>query len=352
MANWLANGIDWAGTALNLPEFGISELFNGANSTANTGNRGGNHKLAPNSYNFALQDQQKLASARAKDKQNWVKIGPEDSSTGTGDGNDAGNDAQIWNPGTGGASSGPSAAEIQQQRFYQALLDSLGGRKQTASAGIDEKYNQGLGKIGTQRDIAFSNLDREDSKLGDQRKKALGQIQADTQNILQGANTTLGMYGAGNSSAADMAAFGAADLANKSNADATDQYNEQMGDISLSHRNTKREYDEEKNELDQWKRDQSRKLNDDFTNLENDFRGKIGGQANLDAVIRSFQDMRNPDVKVGTLADYKSDNISTQDLNGSVSTPTLTQDQAAKYLTPQNQRKKKDDTDINSGYLL
>ena len=259
---------------------------------------------------------------------------------------------QIWNPGAGGASSSLSAAEIQQQRFYQALLDSLGGRKQTASAGTDEKYNQGLGKIGTQRDIAFSNLDREGSKLGDQRKKALGQIQADTQNILQGANTTLGMYGAGNSSAADMAAFGAADLANKSNADATDQYNEQMGDISLSHRNTKREYDEEKNELDQWKRDQSRKLNDDFTNLENDFRGKIGGQANLDAVIRSFQDMRNPDVKVGTLADYKSDNISTQDLNGSVSTPTLTQDQAAKYLTPQNQRKKKDDTDINSGYLL
>ena len=127
---------------------------------------------------------------------------------------------------------------------------------------------------------------------------------------------------------------------------------DQMGDISLARRNTKREYDEEKNELDQWKRDQTRKLNDDFTNLENDFRGKIGGQANLDAVIRSFQDMRNPEVKVGTLADYKSDNISTQDSNNSVSAPTLSQDQAAKYLTPQNQRKKKDETDINSGYLL
>ena len=261
------------------------------------------------------------------------------------------NNQQIWNPG-GSASSGPSAAEIQQQRFYQALLDSLGGRKQTAATGIDEKYNQGLGKIGTQRDIAFSNLDREGNKLGDQRKKALGQIQADTQNILQGANTTLGMYGAGNSSAADMAAFGAADLANKSNADATDQFNEQMGDISLARRNTKREYDEEKNELDQWKRDQSRKMNDDFTNLENDFRGKIGGQANLDAVVRSFQDMRNPDIKVGTLADYKSDGINTQDLSGNVSAPTMTAEQASKYLTPQNQRKKKEDTDINSGYLI
>ena len=216
MANWLANGVDWVGTALGMPELGVSEWLGGGKATVNIGNRGGSG-TSTNAYRTALTNKQNAISDGLRDV---AKAAGPNTIPGGSTGGDTTNQ-QIWNPGTGGSSGGLSAADLQQQRFYQALLDSLGVRKETAAAGINEKYDQGLGKIGTQRDITFSNLDREGNKLGDQRKKALGQIQADTQNILQGANTTLGMYGAGNSSASDMAAFGAADLANKSNADAT-----------------------------------------------------------------------------------------------------------------------------------
>lgn len=255
---------------------------------------------------------------------------------------------------TGGGSSTSSAAaakEAEQARFYQALLDSLGGRKQADRNRILDNYNNSLGSLAQQRDAAYSNLDREGSKLGDQRQKSLGQIQADTQTLLQGANTQLGMYGAGNSSATDMSAFGAADLANKSTADITDQYNEQMGDIALSRDNYKKEYDQEKNDLDQWQKDQVHDLDTKYTNLENDYRGKIGGQGNLDAVIQTFQSLKTPESSLKDLPEYKAEGIQSADLSGQVSAPNLSTGQAQEYFTETtqaNSKKKKNE----GGYIL
>lgn len=261
---------------------------------------------------------------------------------------------QYYGGGSSGGGSSYSAAaakEAEQARFYQALLNSLGGRKDADRNRILENYNNSLNALGQQRDAAYSNLDRESGKLGDQRKKSLGQIQADTQTLLQGANTQLGMYGAGNSSAADMSAFGAADLANKSTADVTDQYNEQMGDIALSRDNFKKEYEQEKNDLDQWQKDQVHDLDTKYTNLENDYRGKIGGQANLDAVVQTFQNMKAPEVSLKNLPEYKAAGINSADLSGQVSAPNLSTGQAQEYFTgttQANQKKKKNE----GGYIL
>jgi hypothetical protein len=261
--------------------------------------------------------------------------------------------AQSQNYYTGGSSTSSAAAakEAEQARFYQALLDSLGGRKQADRNRILDNYNNSLGSLAQQRDAAYSNLDREGSKLGDQRQKSLGQIQADTQTLLQGANTQLGMYGAGNSSATDMSAFGAADLANKSTADITDQYNEQMGDIALSRDNYKKEYDQEKNDLDQWQKDQVHDLDTKYTNLENDYRGKIGGQGNLDAVIQTFQSLKTPESSLKDLPEYKAEGIQSADLSGQVSAPNLSTGQAQEYFTgttQANSKKKKNE----GGYIL
>ena len=53
--NW-GNLIDWAGTELNLPEMGASELFTGGKATTNTGrikNSGGFNAF----YNNGIKDQ-------------------------------------------------------------------------------------------------------------------------------------------------------------------------------------------------------------------------------------------------------------------------------------------------------
>ena len=343
MSNFFGNTIDWIGTALNLPEMGISEAIAGNKATHNTGNRGGSGTTTA-AYQVAMRDKQ------AQDQASLPSYsGPIDTTNSYGDQTTP----QSTNYYTGGSSaaSAASAAALQQQRFYQALLDSLAGRKQSDQTRTNEKYDQSINKLGSQRNMALDNLNREDQKLGDQRKKSLAEIQADTQNILQGANTTLGMYGAGNSSATDMSAFGAADLANKSTADVTDQYNEQVGDIALNRRNTEKEYEDEKNEFDQWIKDQNHDLNTKYTNLENDYRGKIGGESNLNAVVDSFRNLSAPEVKLSNLPDYKAEGLTTADLTGETATPTLTQDQAQKYFTQSTVANKKKKEDSSDGYL-
>ncbi|MDO4902344.1 MAG: hypothetical protein Q4A21_02175 [bacterium] len=252
---------------------------------------------------------------------------------------------------SGGASSGPSAEDLRQQKFYQGLLDSLPGRKAATKSLIDEKYNNSFNKLTNQRDNAFRNLDSEQSKLDRQRSRAYGQIQNDSQNMLQGLNTQIGMYGAGNSSAAQMGAIATADLANKQSSEITDDYNDQVSNISSARANLRKEYEDENNELNTWKKEQHQAADEKFQNEENNYRSKIGGQANLDAVVNSFKNMKTPDIKLDKLPEYKADGLSKVDLASQAAQnqgPSLTAQQAQKYFantSSVNSRKKSEDDD-------
>ncbi len=252
----------------------------------------------------------------------------------------------YYSGGYNAAAAAAAAKEAQEKRFYERLLNALPGQKKLDSNRIDEKYDTSINDLSSQRKSGMGNLDREQSKLDRQRSKSYGQIQDDTQKILQGANTTLGMYGAGNSSATQMAAFGAADAANKQSGDITDQYNEQTGDIMIARKDLEDEFEQKKAKTDDWKKDQYHELDKEYRNLENNYRGRIGGQANLDAVVNTFKNMRAPEVKLKDLSNYKTDGLDQVDLTNQVQAPTLEPHQAQKFFTSTttaNKKKKEDD---------
>ena len=265
--------------------------------------------------------------------------------------NQNGSPTSTGNNYTGGSSYNAAAAEeARQKAFYQALLDSLPGKKEIDRGMTDRKYNDSFSALTSQRDNAFSNLVSEQRKLDKQRARAYGQIQNDSQNLLQGLNTQLGMYGAGNSSATQMGAIAAADVANKQSAEITDDYNDQLSNISSSRANIKKEYEDENNKLNTWKNEQYLNLDKSYQDLENNYRGKIGGAANLDAVVQTFRDMKAPEAKVNKLPEYKADGLAQVDLSGQVQAPTMTSQQAQKYFTgttTANAKRKEEDKKEN-----
>lgn len=253
------------------------------------------------------------------------------------------------------AAAARSAEEARQRQFYQALLDSLPGQKNLDRGLIDKKYGDSISKLRNSRDSAMGNLDHEQSKLDKQRAKAYGQIQKDSQDMLQGLNTQLGMMGAANSSATQMGAIATADLANQQSASITDDYNDQMSEISTNRAKVKKEYDDENNQLNTWKEDQYRNLDKSYQDLENNYRGKIGGQANLDAVVNTFRNLNAPTVAVDKLPEYKAEGLDKVDMSGQIQAPSLSTAQAQKYFTNNptvNQPKKKDEDDPNKNYIL
>ena len=252
----------------------------------------------------------------------------------------------------GGGYSAAAAEEARQKAFYQALLDSLPGAKSRDQGLIDQKYSDSFNRLVSQRDQAFGNLDREQSKLDKQRATAYSQIQNDSQNLLQGLNTQLGMVGAGNSSAAQMGAIATADVANKQSAAITDDYNDQVSDITFNRNKIKKDFEDENQELNTWKKEQQTNLEKEYTNLENDYRGKIGGQANLDAVTRSFENMKNPEVKVNTLPDYKANGLDKVDLSGQIKSPQLSAQQAQQYFTNTSTMNKKKEEEKKDGLAV
>lgn len=277
-----------------------------------------------------------------------------------GDKSTRGNDPQApvsptstGNNYTGGSSYNAAAAEeARQKAFYQALLNSLPGAKSRDQGLIDQKYSDSFNRLVSQRDQAFGNLGREQSKLDKQRATAYSQIQNDSQNLLQGLNTQLGMVGAGNSSAAQMGAIATADVANKQSAAITDDYNDQVSDITFNRNKIKKDFEDENQELNTWKKEQQTNLEKEYTNLENDYRGKIGGQANLDAVTRSFENMKNPEVKVNTLPDYKANGLDKVDLSGQIKSPQLSAQQAQQYFTNTSTMNKKKEEEKKDGLAV
>ena len=246
----------------------------------------------------------------------------------------------------GGGYNAQAAQEAQQKRFYQSLLNALPGRQREAQGLIDQKYSDSFNNLVKQRDTANQNLDREQAKLNKQRANAYGQIRNDSQNMLQGLNNQLGMIGASNSSAAQMGAIATAEMANKQSSQLTDDFNDQMSEIAATRKKTDDEFENKNNQLNSWKKEQTQANEAKFTDLANEYRSKIGGEANMNAVVQSFRDMKpSTEIKVDTLPEYKAEGLNKVNLESPAnSSPSLTPNQAQQYFmdTATLNRKKKD----------
>lgn len=264
-------------------------------------------------------------------------------------GNNGGNQNQPQGGGAyygGGGYNAQAAQEAQQKRFYQSLLNALPGRQREAQGLIDQKYSDSFNNLVRQRDTANQNLDREQAKLNKQRANAYGQIRNDSQNMLQGLNNQLGMIGASNSSAAQMGAIATAEMANKQSSQLTDDFNDQMSEIAATRKKTDDEFENQNNQLNSWKKEQTQANEAKFTDLANEYRSKIGGEANMNAVVQSFRDMKpSSEIKVDTLPEYKAEGLNKVNLESPAnSSPSLTPNQAQQYFmdTATLNRKKKD----------
>jgi hypothetical protein len=250
---------------------------------------------------------------------------------------------------SGGSSSGSSATDPRLIAMWDSILDALGGQEKAAETSVKNAYKTSLNSLTGERDRAYSNLDREQSKLDSQKSKGLATLGSDIRNLLQSAGTQLGMYGAGNSSATDMAAYGASDLANKSSGDIQDQYNEQTGDISLARTNYGKEYDDKVKELEQDEKNKLIDVGDTFKNKKNAIREKkiaasndtSGVQRDIDAIVNSYRNISSPKVKLN-LPEYKGSGVVAQDVSGSIAAPALSQGQASQYFNVPSKRKKTD----------
>lgn len=264
-------------------------------------------------------------------------------------GNNGGNQNQPQGGGAyygGGGYNAQAAQEAQQKRFYQSLLNALPGRQREAQGLIDQKYSDSFNNLVKQRDTANQNLDREQAKLNKQRANAYGQIRNDSQNMLQGLNNQLGMIGASNSSAAQMGAIATAEMANKQSSQLTDDFNDQMSEIAATRKKTDDEFENQNNQLNSWKKEQTQANEAKFTDLANEYRSKIGGEANMNAVVQSFRDMKpSSEIKVDTLPEYKAEGLNKVNIESPAnSSPSLTPNQAQQYFidTATLNRKKKD----------
>ena len=248
----------------------------------------------------------------------------------------------------GGKSSAQALADQRSLEICRSILDSLGKREQDSAAQINKNFDTSLASLTGERDRAYQNLDREQGKLDNQKTKSLGQLGNDIRNLLQGANTQLGMYGAGNSSAADMSAYGASDLANKTSADIGDQYNEQSGDISLNRDHFKSKYDEENRRLTDDRQNKLREMKDTYNDTRTDLQTKIANtttdhgeaQRNINSIRDRYNTSTAPNYSYGDLKPYEAKGVSSADITGGVSGPTLSQSQAQQFFNVPADKKK------------
>jgi hypothetical protein len=274
--------------------------------------------------------------------------------------------------GGGGSSSGMTAvqrnayqaAHDEDNAYLQRLYDTLAGRQGAAESLVDSSYGQKRDALINERNAAFENLDNEQNKIDKQRSKSLNDLGADIRNLLQSANTEMGMYGAGNSSAGQMAAYGASQLQNAQSGDITDQYNEQTGDIGLSRNQYGKKFDDSNNELDIWKNGQMSSIGSDFNDQRNSIQDRMRSNDNTlrqqlagagiaspglssdierrtNDVISRYENASAPGVTLSTLPQYTAAGVKNQSVAGQVQGPQLSQAQAMQALTS---NKKKDDS--------
>lgn len=223
-----------------------------------------------------------------------------------------------------GSGSGSSASSFDPN-FYYRLIDALGVAQNNAKNATESSYSNSLNTLAGQRDRAYANLDNEQSKLDTQKSKSLSSLGGDLEKLMQSADIQMGMYGAGNSSAARASRFGISDLANKESGNISDEYNEQTGDIALNRKNYGDEYNEKAKSLQD-------ELNSKLSSIDSDYNSQVNSlyqtihdksgntaqaQEAANRIINSYQNPTKPNVSLD-LPSYSGKGVSNSNLSGTV----------------------------------
>jgi len=281
MANWVADVFDGAGTYFNLPEIGLSELFNAGNKTANTGRVGYSLPAAITvgalpGVGAALPIASGVAFDNAIRQVDNKKQTSKDEQTGSSTEQTGQNTGTTINTGyTGGGYAGPSAQDLA---MYNQYLNQVGGILDQAK----DAYNNQIGNIDSQfntrtnefnsseaqrrADVARQRVQNQQSLLNDRNR-----IQDSASQGLRGLLSALGAAGAGGSSAALFNipnAVADVETAQRSGASQNFASNEQGIDTSWA--NFMNNLKSERDKLRDWRDDAKNQLTAEHDRLRSD----------------------------------------------------------------------------------
>lgn len=263
----------------------------------------------------------------------------------------------------------------QNNQYYNDLLGSIDPRKAAAQQGIDRQVNTSTAALGSERDAAYQNLDRQDTKLEKgyaQGRQSLGE---QIRNTLQGQSNNIGMLGGGNSSAIQMLGVGVADVQNQEQGKMLDDLNEQKTDIEINRQQVKQKLDDELRKLNDFKISKYQEIQDQFNSERNEILNKLNANDNqraqalasagaaatqylqaVDSTIKNrlsqiadtYKNIQGPAVSLSSVPAYQATNIAgpsvsledqpqaqlTPDQATQSVLPRRTDDDTMQYLTP------------------
>lgn len=189
--SFLGDLVDNVGTALNLPELGISEALNGGQATTNTGRVGYTTSalspLTQGAYGSALVNSGNVSGSS----------GSGSGSSGSGSGT-TGSGNYVGSSGNGLSASGNLAAALAA---YDAQLNNLDTTQSNGLSNIANGYNTSLNQLNSQEGSAQNDYNTQTQQNAQGYLNNRNSILTNTQAQANSLQRLLGMNGAGNSSA-------------------------------------------------------------------------------------------------------------------------------------------------------
>lgn len=258
--SFLGDLADNLGSAINAPELGFSELFNGGKATANTGSR---PYVGP-MYNGGQPSSNSTAYANAYVDKYGNKV------DGINPGNVALNGSNIsgaFDDGTGTTYNGAGSTNYaqlnagtiaqlgQSGNVIQSALDRLPNQLNIAHANIGTQFGQKDNELNTGLATNQNSYDTSTTQNGQSFRSNKNTINDQASNGLRGLQRLLGSYGAVGS---DMGLAGRAvsDQASQQNAGAGQNFAQNQSGLDTNWGNYKNQFDNEKKKLVDWRTQQ------------------------------------------------------------------------------------------------
>jgi len=261
-------------------------------------------------------------------------------------GNSTPNTTPLSTTGTGGG--GGVAAKPFDIDYYNNILKAMSSSSAANEKRINKDHSISQKELQVSYDNAMGNLNDAETKLNNQKARSLSTLSNDLSKLWQNANLQLGMYGAGNSSAAQAAAYGVTDMANKESQGINDEYSDQAGDIYSNRASYKKDYELKRerlqNDLNNKLFDQREELKKNQRTINDIIREKSENRAVAqdarNRVIDSYKSGSMPKETIA-LKEYQGAGINNADLSGSVNVNNPNVPQAQYFSTAKSKKDEK-----------
>lgn len=213
------------------------------------------------------------ASATNTNVKNNTSTTPSSSSGGqvlganTGSGTGAGT-----NPTTLAAINSAYDPNIQ---YYQNLLTTVPGQGDMATRDSNQYYDNQAKSLNDQFQSGNANLDQQTKVLNDSYNRSLQQLGNNIRNQFQGQINSLGIGGAGDSSAAQMSAYALANEQNMNRGYMNTDLNNQLDQIGLQRGSMNKGFNDQIQGLNDQKQSAYDQISQQYLNLKNQILGDI-----------------------------------------------------------------------------